>query len=240
MFSWLNTLNKQSDLKGQRNMCLCGGPCHLSSFKQCSGDLIFLWEQLVYSLLETINMYLYEIWVWFSSPKLHSAPLNTYLHNTSVLPDVSEQKHFPRLLEGGLVWNINVYFKVQSCREVKCKNLNCWGFDCRSSCHRNIILLRTARCICLRLALCPLHYFLALTPIPKLCRHFGSWPHNCNASWLNRPRTDRHISTKNSKLLLFCTSTQQINTNKTILTFTICNQRVTVQLQVLCRGWTLF
>ena len=21
---------------------ICGGPCHLSSFKQCSGDLIFL------------------------------------------------------------------------------------------------------------------------------------------------------------------------------------------------------
>ena len=32
-----------------------GGPCHLSGFKQCSGDLIFLWEQLVYSLMEKIN-----------------------------------------------------------------------------------------------------------------------------------------------------------------------------------------
>ena len=28
-----------------------GGPCHLSSFKQCSRDLIFLWEQLVYNIL---------------------------------------------------------------------------------------------------------------------------------------------------------------------------------------------
>ena len=27
---------------------ICGGPCHLSSFRQCSGDVIFLWEQLVY------------------------------------------------------------------------------------------------------------------------------------------------------------------------------------------------
>ena len=30
------------------NLLVCGGPCHLSSFKQCSGDLILLWEQLVY------------------------------------------------------------------------------------------------------------------------------------------------------------------------------------------------
>ena len=31
---------------------ICGGPCHLSSFIECSGDLIFHWEQLVYSVLE--------------------------------------------------------------------------------------------------------------------------------------------------------------------------------------------
>ena len=34
----------------------CGGPCHLSSFPQCSGDLIFLWEQLVYSGTDKINV----------------------------------------------------------------------------------------------------------------------------------------------------------------------------------------
>ena len=28
---------------------ICGGPCHLSSFKLRSGDLVFLWEWLVYS-----------------------------------------------------------------------------------------------------------------------------------------------------------------------------------------------
>ena len=31
---------------------MCGGPCHVSSFTQCSGDLTFLWEQLVYSVME--------------------------------------------------------------------------------------------------------------------------------------------------------------------------------------------
>lgn len=29
---------------------ICGGPSHLSSFKQCAGNRIFLWERLVYSL----------------------------------------------------------------------------------------------------------------------------------------------------------------------------------------------
>ena len=45
----------------------CGGPCHLSSFNQYSGDLIFLWEQLVYSVMGKNCC--------ISSPKLHSAPL---------------------------------------------------------------------------------------------------------------------------------------------------------------------
>ena len=49
LFPWLN---KQTDLKGRHNLyCfnlfMCGGPCHLSSFKQCSGALFSLWEQLV-------------------------------------------------------------------------------------------------------------------------------------------------------------------------------------------------
>ena len=41
-----STKNKPTNLKGQHNLyCLtyiCGGPRHLSSFKQCSEDLIFL------------------------------------------------------------------------------------------------------------------------------------------------------------------------------------------------------
>ena len=45
-----------------------GGPCHLYSFKQCSGDFIFLWEQLVYSVMEKNNYY-------SSNFKLRSAPL---------------------------------------------------------------------------------------------------------------------------------------------------------------------
>ena len=32
-----------------------GGPCHISDFKQCSGDLIFLREQLVYLVFDKIN-----------------------------------------------------------------------------------------------------------------------------------------------------------------------------------------
>ena len=33
---------------------ICGGPCHLSSFKQCSGDLTYIWEQLDYSVMENV------------------------------------------------------------------------------------------------------------------------------------------------------------------------------------------
>ena len=35
---------------------ICGGPCHLSSFKERSGDLIFLSEKLVHSVMERINI----------------------------------------------------------------------------------------------------------------------------------------------------------------------------------------
>lgn len=40
--SWLN---KQTDVKGKHNFILldlCGGPCHLCSFKQGSWDLLIL------------------------------------------------------------------------------------------------------------------------------------------------------------------------------------------------------
>ena len=63
---------KQSDLKGQHNFMslyllnlltiiyytvfMFGGPCHLSIFRQCSRDLIVLWEQPVYLVMEKINI----------------------------------------------------------------------------------------------------------------------------------------------------------------------------------------
>ena len=54
-----------------------GGPCHLCKFTQGSGDLIFLWGQLVHSDVENIISEL----VWISAPQLHSAPLinETYI-----------------------------------------------------------------------------------------------------------------------------------------------------------------
>ena len=55
----LSKLNKQTLISLWVTLFLCGGPCHLSSYQQCSGDLIFLWEQLVYSVMEK-NKY---IWV---------------------------------------------------------------------------------------------------------------------------------------------------------------------------------
>ena len=46
---------------------ICGGPCHLSSLKQCSGDLIYSREQLVYSVMEKNNnsdFVLLPHWYW--------------------------------------------------------------------------------------------------------------------------------------------------------------------------------
>ena len=39
------------------SLFICGGPCHCSSFKQCSGELIFIWKKL----MEKNNNYLIEI-----------------------------------------------------------------------------------------------------------------------------------------------------------------------------------
>ena len=51
--NWINKLNlKDNRVSYCFNLFICGGPCHLSSFQQCSLDLIFLWEQLVYSVME--------------------------------------------------------------------------------------------------------------------------------------------------------------------------------------------
>ena len=48
---------KDNTLSCRITLPICGGPCHPSSFKQHYGDLIFLWEQLVYSVMET-NIYI--------------------------------------------------------------------------------------------------------------------------------------------------------------------------------------
>ena len=57
LFDWINKINKLPHLKGQHNVMwfylfICGGLCHLSSLRQCSDDIIFRWEQLLYSLME--------------------------------------------------------------------------------------------------------------------------------------------------------------------------------------------
>ena len=68
-FSWLN---KQTDLKVRHIfillcfVCICGGPCHLCSRKQNSGD------QLVYSTMEIITlliMYILKFLLWISPLK---------------------------------------------------------------------------------------------------------------------------------------------------------------------------
>ena len=64
---------------------ICGGPCHFSSFKQCSREVIFHWEQLVYSVMRKIiiflslyyyliNIVIVKILSKISSPKQYSAP----------------------------------------------------------------------------------------------------------------------------------------------------------------------
>ena len=67
--NWLNKLTlKDNTISDWSTLFRCGGPCHLSSFKQCSGYLIFLWG---HSYIEIINIVNIQI----SSPKRHSAPL---------------------------------------------------------------------------------------------------------------------------------------------------------------------
>ena len=58
----MNNLNKQIDFKEQRNfycftLFICGGPCHLSSYKQCSGTLSSAEISLYYSLVEKSLFY---------------------------------------------------------------------------------------------------------------------------------------------------------------------------------------
>ena len=66
LHDWINR-NKETDLKEQHDvycftLFLCGGPCHLSSFKQCSGALfssenssfINLWKQYIFLSLYSL------------------------------------------------------------------------------------------------------------------------------------------------------------------------------------------
>ena len=49
---WINKLTlNDSAVSCIFTLFTCGGPCHLSRLEQCSGDLIILWEQLVYSFV---------------------------------------------------------------------------------------------------------------------------------------------------------------------------------------------
>ena len=62
---WINCVNKLTLNDGAVSyiftLFIRGGPCHVSSFKQCSGDLIILWEQLVYSFVCCG-----EVWIFLS------------------------------------------------------------------------------------------------------------------------------------------------------------------------------
>ena len=81
--SWLNKLNKQTDLKERHKYCftlfICGGPCHLSSFTQCSGTFVSSENSSLYYYL--INIVKTKLRVWISSLKLHTA---SFLKLTSV------------------------------------------------------------------------------------------------------------------------------------------------------------
>ena len=65
---WIKWINKLSSKAKTITFCftlfICGGPCHLSCIKQCTGDLIFLSEQLVYSIMGkkmSLSLYYYLI-----------------------------------------------------------------------------------------------------------------------------------------------------------------------------------
>ena len=58
---WINKLTfKDNTISYRFTLFICGGPRHLSSFKQCPGDLIFLWEQLVYSVMWQVSPHSYR------------------------------------------------------------------------------------------------------------------------------------------------------------------------------------
>ena len=47
---------KDNTISNCFTLFICGRPCHLSSHKDCFGNFIFIWEQLVYSVMGNINI----------------------------------------------------------------------------------------------------------------------------------------------------------------------------------------
>ena len=91
MTGWNKQTNWPYTVSHRYSLFMFGGPCHLSSFKQCSEDFIVLREQLVYSVVEKkqtfcLCHYLINIVIQteISSPKLHSAPLRKILWNVKL------------------------------------------------------------------------------------------------------------------------------------------------------------
>ena len=83
---WINWINKLTLKDNTVSCCFalftCGGPCHLSSFKQSSGillsseDSLFIQFRKKQHISEFVLFPHYYFRVLISSPKLHSAPLH--------------------------------------------------------------------------------------------------------------------------------------------------------------------
>ena len=97
---------KKADLKGRHDLYWftlfrCGGPCHLSLFKQCYFSLrtacLFTYGQITYfsvCIITSLILQILTFWVWISSSKLHSVPkvgANKCLNETSEV--VGDIKH---------------------------------------------------------------------------------------------------------------------------------------------------
>ena len=78
-----HNLNKQTDLRGQHTYIVFtfGGPCHRSSFEQCSGDLLFSDKQLVYSVMEKNNLWIYIMTLLILLINIKILSLNFNLQN---------------------------------------------------------------------------------------------------------------------------------------------------------------
>ena len=49
---WAQVCGQQRSYRERTTLYILDGPCHLSSFKQCSRDIIFPWGQLIYSSID--------------------------------------------------------------------------------------------------------------------------------------------------------------------------------------------
>ena len=86
--------SKHNTISYRSTLFICGRPCHVFSFTQSSGDIIFLWEHLVYSVMGHINivcivisviLYVIKSWVWISSPKLYTTPFKRWKYKDATL-----------------------------------------------------------------------------------------------------------------------------------------------------------